>query len=95
MSELLSYKKSQLRLAMRTLGKLGLGEEKLDILRVVLDVAELAGTVFDVHLKGWSEGQIACKEYMAPKIKKDHTLTCALCLKSPTINRINLGAWQL
>ena len=52
LAELLAYKKSQLDLAMDTLEKLGLGEDKLKLVRVVVNVAELAGTVFDMHLKG-------------------------------------------
>ena len=51
LAELLSYKKSQLGLAMDTLEKLGLGENKLKVVRVVANVAELAGTVFNIHLK--------------------------------------------
>ena len=52
LAELLFYRKSQLGLAMETLEKLGLGEDKLKLVRVVVNVAELAGTVFDIHLKG-------------------------------------------
>ena len=52
LAEFLAYKKSQLGLAMDTLEKLGLGEEKLKLVRVVVSVAELAGTVFDMPLKG-------------------------------------------
>ena len=52
LAELLTYKKSRLRLAVETLEKLGLGERKSSIVRIVVDVAELAGTVLDVHLKG-------------------------------------------
>ena len=52
LAELLSYKKSHLGLAMETLEKLGLGEDKLKLIRVIVNVAELAGTVLDMHLKG-------------------------------------------
>lgn len=52
LAELLAYNKSQLGLAMDTLEKLGLGEDELKLVRVVVNVAELAGTVFDMHLKG-------------------------------------------
>ena len=37
---------------METFEKLGLGEEKLKILRVVVHVAELAATVSNIHIKG-------------------------------------------
>ena len=37
---------------METLEKLGLGEDKLKLIRVIVNVAELAGTVLDMHLKG-------------------------------------------
>ena len=37
---------------METLEKLGLSEDKLKIVRVVVNVAELAGTVFNIHLEG-------------------------------------------
>lgn len=52
LAELLSYKKSRLGLAMETFEKLGVGKEKSKILRVVVNVAELAATVFDNHLMG-------------------------------------------
>ena len=52
LAELLSYKKSRLGLAMETLEKLGLSEDKLKIVRVVVNVAELARTVFNIYLEG-------------------------------------------
>ena len=52
LSELLSYKKSHLGLAVKTLKKLGLAEDQLKLVWAVVNVAELAGTVLNMHLKG-------------------------------------------